>query len=246
MQRLRPLLCSQLQPFGVSRTYRLTASMSPYFLGLAFRQGGHPGGIEAVSLLPTLQTVSRIGIFGGTFDPVHVGHLVVAVWVRAALGLDTVELVVANEPWQKLDRPRINPPQDRLAMVEAAVDGIAGVVASSVEINRGGPTYTVDTLEAYRGDAPGGSLYLILGSDAAGSLDTWQRHEEIAEMAEIVVVDRPGAVGERPPAAHMVVDCPLLDLSSTQVRQWADAGQPLDGLIPPTALAYGRRRGLYG
>jgi len=68
----------------------------------------------------------------------------------------------------------------------------------------------------------------------------------MAEMGGVGVVDRPGALGGRPPAAHMVVDCPLLDLASTQVRQWADAGQPLDGLIPPTALAYGRRRGLYG
>lgn len=190
--------------------------------------------------------MSRIGIFGGTFDPVHVGHIAVAVRVRAALGLDRVELVVANEPWQKLDRPRLSPAQDRLAMVEAAVEGIDGVVASSAEIDRGGLTYTVDTLEAYRGDDPGGSLFLILGSDAAASLNTWHRYEEIAEMAEIVVVDRPGAMGRRPPVAHQVVACPLLDLSSTLVREWADAGQPLDGLIPPAALSYCRQKGLYG
>ncbi|MCY3637262.1 MAG: nicotinate-nucleotide adenylyltransferase [bacterium] len=189
--------------------------------------------------------MSRIGIFGGTFDPVHVGHIAVAVRVQAALQLDRVELVVANEPWQKLDRPHLSPAQDRLAMVEAAVEDIDGVVASSVEIDRGGLTYTVDTLKAYRGDNPGVSLFLILGSDAAASIDTWHRNEEIAEMAEIVVVDRPGAMGQRPPVAHQVVDCPLLDLSSTQVRQWADAGQPLDGLIPPAALSYIRQEGLY-
>ena len=189
--------------------------------------------------------MSRIGIFGGTFDPVHVGHIAVAVRVRAALELDRVELVVANEPWQKLDRPRLSPAQHRLAMVEAAVEHIDGVVASSVEIDRGGLTYTVDTLEAYRGDDPDGSLFLILGSDAAVGLDTWHRYEEIAEMAEIVVVDRPGAMGQRPPMAHQVIDCPLLDLSSTQVRQWADAGQPLDGLIPPAALSYCHQEGLY-
>ena len=190
--------------------------------------------------------MSRIGIFGGTFDPVHIGHVVVAVWVRAELELDRVELVVANEPWQKLDRPLLSAAQDRLAMVEAAVDGVGGVVASSAEIDRGGLTYTVDTLEAYRAADPDGSLFLILGSDAAAGLDTWHRHEEIAEMAEVVVVDRPGAMGERPPVAHRVVDCPLLDLSSTQVREWADAGRPLDGLIPPAALAYCRQKGLYG
>ncbi len=190
--------------------------------------------------------VSRIGIFGGTFDPIHVGHIVVAAWVRDSLGLDRVDLVVANEPWQKLDRSLLRAAQDRLAMVEAAVDGIEGVVASSAEIDRGGLTYTVDTLEAYRAADPDGSLFLILGSDAAAGLDTWHRHEEIAEMAEVVVVDRPGAVVERPPVAHRVVECPLVDLSSTQVREWADAGRPLDGLIPPAALAYCRQKGLYG
>ena len=190
--------------------------------------------------------MSRIGIFGGTFDPVHVGHLAVAVWVRDALELDRVELVVANEPWQKLDRPQLSPAQDRLAMVEAAVGGIDGVVASSAEIDRGGTTYTVDTLESARAHNPDGSLFLILGSDAASGLDTWHRYEEIAEMAEVVVVDRPGAMGHRPPVAHRVVDCPLLDLSSTQVREWADAGRPLDGLVPPAALAYCRQKDLYG
>ena len=204
------------------------------------------GGKDAASSFRTLQTVSRIGIFGGTFDPIHVGHIEVAVRVRATLELDRVELVVANEPWQKLDRPQLSPAQDRLAMVEAAVEGIDGVVASSVEIDRGGLTYTADTLEAYRADDPADSLFLIVGSDAAGGFDTWHRYEEIATMAEVVVVDRPGAMGRRPPVAHRVVDCPLLDLSSTQVREWADASRPLDGLVPPAALAYCRQKGLYG
>lgn len=204
------------------------------------------GGGEVGPGFRTLREVSRIGIFGGTFDPVHVGHLVVAAWVRAALGLDRVDLVVANEPWQKLDRPKLSPAGDRLAMVEAAVEGIDGMEASSVEIDRGGLTYTVDTLGAFRAAKPDASLFLILGSDAASGLDTWHRYREIAELAEVVVVDRPGAVGQRPPVAHRVVDCPLLDLSSTAVREWADTGQPLDGLIPPAALAYCRERGLYG
>ena len=190
--------------------------------------------------------MSRIGIFGGTFDPVHVGHVVVAAWVRAELELDRVDLVVANEPWQKLDRPLFISAQDRLAMVEAAVDGIDGVVASSAEIDRGGLTYTIDTLGAYRAADPGGSLFLILGSDAAEGLDTWHRYEEIADAAEVVVVDRPGAVGGRPPVPHMVVRCPLLDLSSTQVREWAIDGRPLEGLIPPAALAHWRQKDLYG
>ena len=202
--------------------------------------------MEGCTWFRTLRTVSRIGIFGGTFDPIHVGHVVVAAWVRAELELDRVELVVANEPWQKLDRPLLSAAQDRLAMVEAAVDGIDGVMASSAEIDRGGLTYTVDTLKAYRAADPDGSLFLVLGSDAAAGLDTWHRYQEVAAMAEVVVVDRPGAMGERPPVAHRVVVCPLVDLSSTQVREWADAGRPLDGMVPSAALAYCRQKGLYG
>ncbi len=190
--------------------------------------------------------MSRVGVFGGTFDPVHVGHIAVAARVRGALELTRVELVVANRPWQKLGRPQLSPARDRLAMVEAAVEGVDGVVASSLEIERGGLTYTVETLEAFRDGNPGDSLHLILGSDAAGALDTWHRFDEIAEMAEVVVVDRPGSLGLRPPVRHRVVACPLLDVSSSQVREWADAGWPLDGLVPPAALAYCRQRGLYG
>ncbi|WP_419919260.1 nicotinate-nucleotide adenylyltransferase [Candidatus Poriferisocius sp.] len=190
--------------------------------------------------------MSRVGIFGGTFDPVHVGHLVVAVWVRAELGLDKVLLVVANEPWQKLHRCELSPARDRLAMVQAAVGGIDGVEASAMEIDRGGLSYTVDTLAAVRAGDPDGSRFLILGSDAAAGLETWHRYPEIVRMAEVVVVDRPGAVGQRPPVAHRVVDCPLLDLSSTRVREWAEAGRPLDGLVPAAALAHCREKGLYG
>lgn len=203
------------------------------------------GATEAITSFRTLRTVSRVGIFGGTFDPVHVGHVVVAAWVRAVLGLDRVELVVANEPWQKLDRPLLSAAHDRLAMVEAAVGGIDGVVASPAEIDRGGLTYTVNTLASYRAADPDGLLFLILGSDAAAGLDTWHRYEEIAEMAEVVVVDRTGAMGKRPSVSHRVVECPLIDLSSTRVREWAEAGRPLDGLIPPAALAYCRQKGLY-
>ncbi|HEX7167817.1 MAG TPA: adenylyltransferase/cytidyltransferase family protein, partial [Acidimicrobiales bacterium] len=92
----------------------------------------------------------RIGVLGGTFDPVHIAHLVSAVNVRAALGLDRVLLVVANEPWQKVGTRPISPAADRLAMVEAAVAGVDGVEASAIEIARGGPSYTADTIAALR------------------------------------------------------------------------------------------------
>src|SRR5271169_6912648 len=97
---------------------------------------------------------ARIGIFGGTFDPVHVGHLVAATWAREALGLERVLLVVANVPWQKAGTRAVTPAEDRFLMVQAAVAGVAGLEASRVEIDRGGPSYTVDTVRELLASTP--------------------------------------------------------------------------------------------
>ena len=110
----------------------------------------------------------RLGVFGGTFDPPHVGHLVTAVNVRHALSLDRVLLVVANVPWQKVGERTVSPAEDRLAMVEAAARGVAGLEVSRLEIDRGGPSYTADTLGHLHAAHPGVELFLIVGSDAAG------------------------------------------------------------------------------
>jgi nicotinate-nucleotide adenylyltransferase len=106
----------------------------------------------------------RVGVFGGTFDPPHIGHLVVAVNVRHALRLDRVLLVVANDPWQKSTRA-VSPAADRLALVEAAVGDVAGLEASAVEIERGGISYTADTLAQLHADSADRELFLVLGSD---------------------------------------------------------------------------------
>jgi nicotinate-nucleotide adenylyltransferase len=139
----------------------------------------------------------RLGVLGGTFDPVHIGHLVAAVNVRHALGLDRVLLVVANAPWQKSDR-RITPAADRLAVVEAAVAGTPGVEASGIEVERGGESYTADTLEAL--SRPGRELFLIVGSDVAADLHTWRRPHDVARLATLVVVSRGGVAGAGPGA----------------------------------------------
>ncbi|MDQ3758263.1 MAG: nicotinate (nicotinamide) nucleotide adenylyltransferase, partial [Actinomycetota bacterium] len=133
----------------------------------------------------------RVGVFGGTFDPVHVGHLSVAVEVRHALALDQVLLVVANVPWQKVGERVLTPAEDRYAMVAAATEGLDGVEASRIELDRGGASYTVDTLEVLRAD--GHDLFLVVGADVAGSLHTWERHEDLPGLATLVVVARPGA-----------------------------------------------------
>ena len=190
----------------------------------------------------------RIGLLGGTFDPPHIGHLLVAINVRAALVLDTVLLVVANEPWQKTTTRRISDPRDRLAMVEAVVRGIDGLEASSIEIDRGGESYTIDTVEQLRVQQPDADLYLIVGADAAAGLDTWIRVDELRRLVTLVIVDRPGAVLVADPIGWVVsrVDVPSIDTSSTDLRDRAIDGRPLDLLLPDAVVACMRDRRLYG
>ena len=140
----------------------------------------------------------RIGIFGGTFDPIHVGHLVAAVNAKAALRLDRVLMVVANVPWQKAGDRAVSSAADRLALVEAAVGDVPGLEASPIEIERGGESYTADTLDELHRAAPDDELFLIVGWDVAAALTTWARQEKIQRLATLVVVNRPvreGRVG---------------------------------------------------
>jgi len=187
-----------------------------------------------------------IGILGGTFDPPHVGHLVTAVNVRWSLGLDEVLLVVANEPWQKAHLP-LSPAADRLAMVEAAVDGVDGVSASAIEIERGGASYTADTLAELARRCPGVPLHVVLGSDAAAGLDSWERAEEVRTSASLVVVTRPGAEQAPLPPGWTArpVEVPRLDVSSTDLRARVVDGRPLDWLVPAPVVSLIRERGLY-
>lgn len=190
-------------------------------------------------------------MFGGTFDPVHVGHVVAASEARWALGLDRVLLVVAADPWQKRGDV-VAPAADRLDLVRAAVDGIAGLEASDVEVARGGPSVTADTLEAL--GAPGRDLVLILGADAAAGLGTWRRAGDLPGLATLAVVER--AVDGRAPdpsrgpvlgPAWTVerVAIPRLDVSSTDVRARVASRRPIDGLVPPAVAELIRARGLY-
>ena len=190
----------------------------------------------------------RLGVLGGTFDPPHVGHLAVAVDVRHALALDRVLLVVNNEPWQKVGTRAITPAEDRYAMVEAAVEGLAGLEASHLELDAGGPSYTADTLAALRADDPACELYVVLGSDAAAGLPTWERVDEVRGMATIVEVLRPGSTPATPlPGWRWErVEGPGLELSSSDLRERIDDGRPLDVLVPAGAVAIIEDRGLYG
>jgi nicotinate-nucleotide adenylyltransferase len=191
--------------------------------------------------------VERIGVLGGTFDPVHIGHLAAAVNVRHELGLQRVLLVVANVPWQKVGSRQVAPAEDRYAVVRAAAEGLDGVEASRVEIDRGGPSYTADTLAELAAAHPGAGLFLIVGSDVVPELHTWERVDEVRELATLVAVARPGATVHDPPEGWRmeVVEIPSLAVSSTDLRHRVATGRPLDVLVPPGAVREIRRLGLY-
>ena len=189
--------------------------------------------------------VERLGVFGGTFDPVHVGHVVVATEVRAQLGLDRVMLVVAGDPWQKRGRV-VASAADRFALATTAVEDLDGIEASAIEIERGEASVTADTLEAL--SAPGRELYLVLGADAVANMPTWRRLDETRHLATIVVVQRAGDVHSEPPGPGWRVErvsIPRLDISSTDLRERLRQGRPIDGLVPPDVVHEIHQRGIY-
>lgn len=188
----------------------------------------------------------RLGVLGGTFDPVHIGHLVAAVNARHALGLDRVLLMVANLPWQKSDR-EVTPAEERLAMVTAAVAHTGGLEACRLEIDRGGESVTADTLEALRDADPDNELFLIVGSDVAAELASWRRMADSARLATLVVVSRPGTPAVEVDRRWRVerVEIPQLEISSSDLRARAGDGRPLEYLLPQPAIDLIAARGLY-
>jgi len=188
----------------------------------------------------------RIGIFGGTFDPIHLGHVEVADSVREQLGLDRMLVVVANHPWQKQDRP-VTPAEDRFALVTAALADRPGLEASRLELDRGGPSYTVDTVRELARSAPDAELFVVVGSDVVSSLDTWREHESLRGLVTLAVVDRPGTPHLDPPpgwrAVRVAVD--PIDVSSTDLRAVLEAGGSVEGLVPEAVIRSLSDRGLY-
>jgi nicotinate-nucleotide adenylyltransferase len=190
---------------------------------------------------------ARLGILGGTFDPIHVGHLVAATWAREALGLDQVLLVVANEPWQKTAVRRITPAEDRLAVVGAAVEGVPGLEPCRLEIDRGGPSYTIDTVRELTRLHRDAVLHLVVGADVAAGLDTWHDVGELAALVDLVIVDRAGIAPSADPPGWRVerLRIPALDVSSSELRDRLATGRSVDFLVPPAAILCIRRLGLY-
>ncbi|MFK8024323.1 MAG: nicotinate-nucleotide adenylyltransferase [Ilumatobacter sp.] len=188
----------------------------------------------------------RIGLFGGTFDPPHVGHLVTAINVGHVLHLDQVVMMVANVPWQKDGTRRITPAEQRLEMVAAAVAEVPGLVPGRHELDLGGNSYTADTLRVLAEAEPDADLFTIVGDDAAAGLHTWERSDEVVSRSQLVVVDRPGAPVELDPSVDWIrVEVPRLEVSSTDLRERFCDGRPLDFLITAATLDVIERLGLY-
>jgi nicotinate-nucleotide adenylyltransferase len=187
----------------------------------------------------------RVGVLGGTFDPAHVGHVVAATESRWGLHLDQVLLVVAGDPWQKRGRV-VASPQDRLALARAAAFGVDGVEASAIEVERGGPSVTADTLEELA--VPGRELYVLLGADAVANMSTWRRLDETRALATVVVIERAGDAHAEPPGPGWRFErlsIPRLEVSSSDIRDRLGAGRPVDGLVPVAVMAEIEARGLY-
>lgn len=185
--------------------------------------------------------MTRVGVFGGTFDPVHVGHLAIAQAALECVPLDRVVFVPARRSPLK-DRGPFAPEEDRLAMLRAATAGEPRFSVSTVELEREGTSYTVDTLERLRGE---GELYLVMGADAMSEFARWRSPERIRELAVLLVASRPGTPDPAPDHRLLVFDAPCLDISSRELRARAARGRSLRYLVPDGALEHLEARGLY-
>jgi nicotinate-nucleotide adenylyltransferase len=185
-----------------------------------------------------------IGLFGGSFDPIHHGHLIVARVAQEALGLDELRFLPAREQPFKRGR-HAAPPADRLAMLELAIAASPGFGLERAELDRPGPSYTVDTLEALRARYPAVRFTLLLGADAAAELSAWHRAADLPKLARIVVFGRPGSPIPASPLIDGSIVVPAVDISATEVRRRARAGLPVRYWVPDAVAEYMVRHRLY-
>ena len=203
---------------------------------------------------------TRIGILGGTFDPIHNGHLAIAEAARGCLGLDRVVFIPAGRPWLKArSLGRITGAEHRLAMVRLAIADCPHFEASAMEVERPGLTYTVDTLAELRardgGSSRGTEMYLILGMDSVQDLRRWHEPERLLEMCVVVAVSRPNTDDIAPSSFEqdfsasanrfVLLRGPMLDISATDVRDRVSKGRPIGDSVPAPVERYIRDHGLY-
>ena len=197
----------------------------------------------------------RIGVFGGTFDPIHIGHLAIAEEARSYLDLEEVLVIPASEPWLKAGRP-VTAAHHRMAMVELAVESHPSLQASDIEMRRPGPTYTVDTLaELHRRLGPATELYLVLGTDSLMDIGRWHQPQRLFELCSLVAITRPGAAEFDPgtldavsPGASAKVELlegPMLDVSAVTLRRRISRGLSITGHVPEAVEEYIQQHRLY-
>ena len=190
----------------------------------------------------------RLGVVGGTFDPIHNGHLLLARSVSEAMSLDRVLFIPAANPPHKDHRTDIASSTCRWTMVELALEGIADFEASRDELDRPGRSYTVDTLRQLHLRHPEAEIFLIIGGDNTHDLSTWHEPESILELCTVVAGSRSVSLThDADPIANKVytVDTPVIDISSTQIRQRLRAGLPVHSMMPEKVAAYIHERRLY-
>ncbi len=194
--------------------------------------------------------MKRIGLLGGSFDPVHDAHLALARCALDALALDRLKWIPAGRPWQKAGR-RLAPAADRLAMLALATAGEPRYEVDACEIEREGATYTVDTLDQLRAREPGAAWFLVVGQDQWARFDSWHRWADILRMATIAVAGRAGDAPRAPavvaalaPAVE-TLPLPPMAVSATDIRARLAAGRPVDDAVPAAVARYIERNRLY-
>ncbi|MDU0479378.1 nicotinate-nucleotide adenylyltransferase [Staphylococcus chromogenes] len=192
----------------------------------------------------------RIGIMGGTFDPIHNGHLVAGSEVASRFDLDLVLFVPTGQPWQKAGR-KVSEAEDRYLMTVIATASNPSFAVSRVDIDRGGPTYTIDTLHDLRKQFPEAELYFITGADALAKIVTWRDWDQMFQLAHFVGVTRPGyeLASDIDPAISQgkisMLEIPAMAISSTDCRKRASENRPVWYLVPDGVVQYIAKRRLY-
>ncbi len=189
----------------------------------------------------------RVGLFGGSFDPPHNAHLALAGSAVQALALDELRWIPAGQPWQK--RRAMTPAAQREAMVELAIEGEPGQRLERIELERAGPSVTLDTVEALDAREPGTEWLLLIGADQYANLHTWRGWERLLALTVLAVAQRPGEHPAPDAAvlrhAYRAVPLPMLDISSTDIRARAARGERIDALVPPAVARYIEQHHLY-
>lgn len=186
----------------------------------------------------------RIGLMGGTFDPIHLAHLVAASEVHGSLNLDQVIFIPAGMPWQKSDQ-QISPAKHRLEMVKLAIAGDSRFSSNDLEITRTGPTYTIDTVIELKNQNPSAEYFWITGTDVLEKMPTWHKFDQLKDLIKIVAVNRNGVSQIDTGFSYTFVQIPQMQISATEIRNRVKSAKSIKYLVPDAVAEYISKTGLY-